>query len=81
VTLGTLLNLHRVEGPEHADLAELYERIDRLRGAIGARTAEIDRLVAERAAYDRASLVRGWTALAGGVVALVTVIAILLWIF
>ena len=78
VTLGTLVNLHRVDDP---DFAELYTRIDRLRGAIGARTAEIDRLTAERAAYDRASVVRGWVALGTGVLLAVTIIAILLWIF
>jgi hypothetical protein len=56
VTLGTLLNLNRVERPEFDDL---YARIDQLRSAIGARTNEIDRLIAERGAYDRGALIRG----------------------
>jgi hypothetical protein len=56
VTLGTLLNLNRVERPEFDDL---YARIDQLRSAIGARTNEIDRLIAERSAYDRGALIRG----------------------
>ena len=42
VTLGTLINLHRIEDP---DFHDLYARMDRLRSAIGARGAEIDRLV------------------------------------
>ncbi len=56
VTLGTLLNLNRVERPEFDDL---YARIDQLRSAIGARTNEIDRLIAERGAYDRGAIIRG----------------------
>src|ERR1700733_1716017 len=43
VTLGTLVNLNRIEDPS---FAELYQRIDRLRGAITARTTEIERLAA-----------------------------------
>ncbi|HSR97454.1 MAG TPA: hypothetical protein VLM79_10410, partial [Kofleriaceae bacterium] len=38
VTLGTLVNLNRIEDPQ---FTELYDRIDRLRGAITARTTEI----------------------------------------
>jgi len=75
VTLGTLINLNRVEHPGFADL---YERIDRLRQAIGARTTEIDKLTAEREAYDKGSLVRGFVTLGGGVVLLFTLVAILL---
>jgi len=75
VTLGTLINLNRVD---HAGFAELYERVDRLRSAIGARTTEIDKLTAEREAYDRGSLVRGFVTLGGGVVLLITLIVILL---
>src|SRR5204862_8156271 len=37
VTLGTLVNLNRVEDPS---FPELYQRIDRLRSAITARTTE-----------------------------------------
>lgn len=75
VTLGTLINLNRIE---HPSFVELYERIDRLRLAIGARTTEIDKLTAEREAYDRGSLVRGFVTLGGGVVVLITLLAILL---
>lgn len=75
VMLGTLINLHRVERPE---FDELYQRIDRLRTAINARTTEIDRLTAERSAFDRPSLLRGYAVLAGVVVALIALIAIIL---
>jgi hypothetical protein len=78
VTLGTLINLNRID---HPGFAELYERIDRLRGAIGARTTEIDKLTAERDAYDRGSLVRGFATLGGGVVVAITLIVILLALF
>ncbi|MCB9561430.1 MAG: hypothetical protein H6708_13570 [Kofleriaceae bacterium] len=75
VTLGTLVNLNRIEDPGFGDL---YERIDRLRMAIGARTTEIDKLTAEREAYDKGSLVRGFVALGGGVVVVITLVVILL---
>jgi len=75
VTLGTLVNLHRVDAPEFADV---YDRVDQLRAAIGARSAEIDRLTAEREAYDRTSLMRGFLTLGGAAVLLVTLIVILL---
>jgi len=75
VTLGTLINLNRIERPE---FVELYERVDRLRAAIGARTTEIEKLAAEREAFDRSSLTRGLVVIGAGVVTLVTLIAILL---
>jgi len=75
VTLGTLVNLNRIDRRE---FVELYERIDGLRGAIGRRATEIDRLTAERQAYDRQSLVRGVVALGAGGILLITVIAIVL---
>ncbi len=78
VTLGTLVNLHRIDRPE---LDDLYARIDGLRAAIGQRKAEIDRLTAEREAYDRASLVRGFVTLGGAVVAVLTLLVILMWVF
>ena len=77
VTLGTLINLHRVDEPE---FDELYSRVDTLRGAIGARSGEIDRLTAERAAYDKGSLIRGGAAIAGAAVIAICLIAILLWV-
>jgi chromosome segregation ATPase len=74
VTLGTLLNLNRVDRPE---FTELYLRVDRLRGAIGARTTEIDKLTAERHAYDKPSLIRGLATIGGAVVFLITLIVLL----
>ena len=75
VSLGTLVNLNRIDD---AQFTELYQRIDRLRTAINARTTEIDRLTAERAAYDRPSLLRGYAVLAGVVVAIIALIAVIL---
>ena len=74
VTLGTLVNLNRVDDPQ---FAELYQRIDRLRGAITARTTEIEKLTAEREAYDRGTLVRGVATIGGAIVALIALIVIL----
>jgi hypothetical protein len=74
VTLGTLVNLNRIEDPQ---FAELYQRIDRLRGAITARTTEIEKLTAEREAYDRGTLVRGIATIGGAFVALIALIVIL----
>jgi hypothetical protein len=74
VTLGTLVNLNRIEDPQ---FAELYHRIDRLRGAITARTTEIEKLTAEREAYDRGTLVRGIATIGGAFVALIALIVIL----
>lgn len=73
VTLGTLLNLNRIERPE---FDELYARIDQLRTAIGTRTQEIDRLVAERGLVDRGALMRGVAVIGFGVVALTTAIVL-----
>jgi chromosome segregation ATPase len=74
VTLGTLVNLNRIEDPQ---FAELYQRIDRLRGAITARTTEIEKLTAEREAYDRGTLLRGVATIGGAFVALIALIVIL----
>ncbi|HTR49315.1 MAG TPA: hypothetical protein VMJ10_01330 [Kofleriaceae bacterium] len=86
VTLGTLVNLNRIDPasqrqsgslhPGDRSFAELYERIDRLRGAITARTTEIEKLTAEREAYDRGTLVRGVVVIGGAFVALIALIAI-----
>ena len=73
VTLGTLVNLTRMEDP---NFTELYERIDRLRGAITARTTEIEKLTAEREAYDRGTLVRGVAAILGALMTLIALIVI-----
>jgi chromosome segregation ATPase len=74
VTLGTLVNLNRIDDPQ---FGELYQRIDRLRGAITARTTEIEKLTAEREAYDRGSLVRGVSVMGGAIVAFIALIVIL----
>ncbi len=74
VTLGTLVNLNRIEDGR---FAELYLRIDRLRGAITARTTEIEKLAAERDAYDRGMLVRGVSVIGGAFVLLIALIVIL----
>ncbi|HEX7836439.1 MAG TPA: hypothetical protein VF469_03200, partial [Kofleriaceae bacterium] len=74
VTLGTLVNLNRIEDPE---FEELYQRIDRLRGAITARTAEIERLTAERQAYDRGNLIRGLATIGGAILVFIALIVIL----
>jgi hypothetical protein len=75
VTLGTLINLNRIERPE---FSELYERIDRLRGAIGSRQTEIEKLTAERDSADRGAMIRGAVVIGGGVVILITLLVILL---
>jgi chromosome segregation ATPase len=74
VTLGTLVNLNRIED---AQLDELYQRIDRLRGAITARTTEIEKLTAEREAYDRGTLTRGVAVIGGAILLFITLLVIL----
>ncbi len=74
ISLGTLIDLHRIGEPA---FAEIYERIDRSRSAIGVRSTEIDRLAAEREAYDRNSLARGFAGI-GTSVFLLVLIAVLL---
>jgi DNA repair exonuclease SbcCD ATPase subunit len=78
VTLGTLVNLNRIDKPQ---FRELYEQIDGLRGGIGARSNEIDRLSAEREAYNKASLYRGGVAMGGIVLAFITLIVVLMVAF
>lgn len=74
ITLGTLVNLNRLEDPR---FSELYERIDRLRGAITARSTEIEKLTSEREAYDRGSMVRGGAVLGSSVIALIALLVLL----
>jgi hypothetical protein len=78
VTLGTLVNLNRVENPA---FNELYARIDRIRGAITARTTEVEKLTAERSAYHRESLIRGAVVIGGAFVAFIALIVLLRAIF
>lgn len=75
VTLGTLVNLNRIEGPQ---FDALYRNIDLLRTAITARTTEVEKLTAEREAYDAGTLVRGIAIIAGAALALTAVIVIVL---
>jgi len=75
VTLGTLVNLNRIEDPQ---FGELYQRIDRLRGAITARTTEIEKLTAEREAKDKGTFWRGVATIGGAVMLLILLIVILL---
>jgi hypothetical protein len=74
VTLGTLVNLNRIEDPQ---FTELYHRVDRLRGAITARTTEIEKLTAEREAYDRGNLVRGLSTMGAAIVVFIALIVLL----
>jgi hypothetical protein len=74
VTLGTLVNLNRIDDPQ---FAELYDRIDRLRGAITARTTEIEKLTAERETYDRGNIVRGLATIGGAILLFIALIVIL----
>jgi hypothetical protein len=74
VTLGTLVNLNRIED---ARFDELYQRIDRLRGAITARTTEIEKLTAEREARDPGTWWRGVATILGAFVGLIALIVIL----
>ncbi len=74
VTLGTLVNLHRTERPE---LAPHFEEVDRLRAAIALREREIDRLNAERAAFDRPSVVRGAAVLGAALIVIITLLSLI----
>jgi hypothetical protein len=75
VTLGTIVNLNRVERPE---LDTLYNRIDRLRDNINERSRQIDRLTADRESYDRGALLRGTATLVVAVIALLTVVIVVI---
>jgi hypothetical protein len=78
VTLGTLVNLNRIDDPAFADL---YQQVDRLRGALTARSAESEKLMAERNAYHRESLVRGLVVLGVAFVLFIALIVVLRAIF
>jgi chromosome segregation ATPase len=75
ITLGTLLNLNRVEGEAYT---ALYERIDGLRASIAAREQDIELLKGEQDQYDKGALVRGGAVLGGAVVLLITLICLLI---
>jgi hypothetical protein len=76
VTLGTLVNLHRVEG--HG-FEPLYKQADELRVLISGQETEIARLSAERDMFDKGSLIRGGVVLGGTLVALITVLWIVIF--
>ena len=75
VTLGTLVNLHRVD---RSELKPLYERIDQLRAGIATREGEVERLTVERGSYDRGAIIRGIAVLGSLVVLLITVACVLI---
>lgn len=75
VTLGTLVNLHRLPDP---DMAELFARIDRLKAMIAAHANEIEHLASQRDGYDRPSFYRGIIVWSAAVVVLFTIVAIIL---
>jgi chromosome segregation ATPase len=75
VTLGTLVNLNRIERPE---FDELYARIDQLRGAIGSRSQHIERLNSERESVDRSAVIRGAVLLSAILVLLLTAVVLLI---
>jgi hypothetical protein len=77
VTLGTIVNLNRVDSPE---LSPLFERGDQLRGLISARESEIDRLTAEQHAFDRPALFRGGAVIVVGLLLVVSILWIVLTI-
>ena len=74
ITLGTMVNLHRVDKVE---LKPLYDRVDAIRRGINGLEAEIEHLKAEKYARDRATMIKGSVSLAGGVVLLVIIIILL----
>ncbi len=76
VTLGTIVNLNRVD---KADFLPLFDRCDQLRALISARETEIDRLSAERDAYDRPSVFKGIAVLGVALLVLITLVWILIW--
>ena len=78
VTLGTLVNLNRVEDPA---FHQLYARVDRIRGAITARSTEVEKLTAERSGYHRESLIRGAVVIGGAIVAFIALMVLLRAIF
>jgi len=75
ITLGTLANLNRLE---NNSFCHIYEEIDTIRGAIGARSNQIDKMSAERQAFDRSSLIRGAIALAGGSILVIALVWLLI---
>jgi hypothetical protein len=74
VTLGTLVNLHRLDRPP---LKPHYARVDELKVSLATKESEIERLAIERNQIDRAAMVRGIALIAGAFVLLATVLTVL----
>lgn len=75
VSMGTLLNLNRIEGPR---FAPLYARVDELKSSLSAREEAIVRLESERRAYDRTAVQKGLLVLGGAAGLLVLLVIVLL---
>jgi hypothetical protein len=75
VSVGTILNLHRVEGPR---FTSLYQRLDQLKAAVTGREATLVRLQRERRAYDRGAVQRGALILGAALGGLILVTVILI---
>lgn len=75
VTLGTIINLHRVD---RAELVPHYDRVDQLRQAIALREGEVDRLNAERAPTHRGALIRGVSVIGVAAILLLTAVCVAL---
>ena len=77
VTVGTLLNLNRVERDR---FLPLYARIDELKGDVTEREALIARLEDERRAFDHGAVQQGLVVLAAGVGGMAILIVVLLFL-
>ncbi len=74
ITVGTLLNLNRIEGDR---FRPLYLRIDQLKGGLTGREALIQRLAQEREAFDRPAMQKGLLTV-GAAIVLITLIVVIL---
>ncbi|MBK9073078.1 MAG: hypothetical protein IPL79_19080 [Myxococcales bacterium] len=75
VTLGTLMNLHRLPAP---DTEELFARVDRLKSMISAHAGEIEHLGNQRDGYDRPTFYRGIIAWCAALVVLFALVTLIL---
>jgi hypothetical protein len=79
VSTGTILSLHRLDGPQHQKkFAPIYERLDHLKQIASAREQRMNQLDAERHGYDRAALQRGLIVVGGGVGVLLILLVIVI---
>ncbi len=78
VTLGTLLNLNRVDRPR---FAPLYGRIDELKNGLTEREALMARLADERTAFDHAAVQKGLITVGAAVGALLIASVVLILVF